>query len=503
MSFSIPGYFLDQKTKKLYKIASSGPFSMSELRKRLQQEEEEEKAATAAALHDRYKFNSSNQQPITNLDQYLRKRSTYTSLTPKSNEGITCLMDRLKTRTSIALPGSPQVVSRHTLVDVVSDPNDYGEMVIATQTQLHHYGYQVDPQFRLWKSDFQLSLRNDVTSMHLGSSHFGEYRDLVATHGGELCRFSVPQLPPLTYEEIEAAFLDCSGSVRDDNNPNIVLDIPSVHSNPYLNYSTNQTYQRKKDLFWCSSVNDSQDRIVLGGDQKLYLLNSNFDFLTSCNVKSSVFSTYILPRRPDLCWIGLRNGAIQRFDTRSKSHINLSSKFRQSSSVVKIHSLANTGSGYDLLTVGMDGSVNIWDERQPRARYAGNQPKQRNQLQPVYTLKGHVNESTHHLAFDLDIDGHILLLAGSDGRVRLWSLLDLKKSSSSSQPIWTSKKYAVPVPAAKLMYSSSRFPRLQKGWTSVYPESVLSRKCPGVMLFGVKHEDESSQCSIDWLTAMK
>jgi hypothetical protein len=503
MSFNIPGYFLDQKTRKLYKITPSGPFSMPELRRRLQREEEEEKAAAEAALRERRKFSSSNQQPITDISQYLRKRSTCTSLSHKINNGITCLMDRLKTRSSIAMPGSPQVVSRHTLAEVTNDPNDYGEMLIATQTQLQHYGYQVDPQFRLWKSNFQLSLRNAVTSMHFSASHFDTHRDLLLTQGGELYRVITPRLPPLTYEEIEAAFMDCDGSIRDDNNPNIVLDIPSAHSISHLDLGTHRIFQRKKDLFWCSSVNDAQDRVVLGGDQKLYLLNSNFDCIVSCNIKSSVFSTYIPQHRSDLCWVGLRNGTIQRFDTRSKSHINLSSKFHQSSSIVKMHSLSNTGSGHDLLTVGMDGSVNIWDERKPKTHYPGHQPKQKDQVQPIYTLKGHVNESTRRLAFDLDLDSHLLLLSGSDHRVRLWSLLDLKTSSSSSQPIWTSGKYAAPIPAAKLMCSVSKFPRLQEGWTFAYPESVLSRKCPGVILFGAKHEEESSQCSIDWLTAVK
>jgi hypothetical protein len=499
MSFNIPGYFLDQKTKKLYKITPSGPFSMPELRKRLQREEEEEKAAATAALKERFKYSNSTQQPITNLHQYLRKRST-SSLSPrKINTGITCLMNCLKTRSSIAMPGSPQVVCRHTLAQITNDPNDYGEMLVATQSQLQHYGYQVDPQFRVWKSNFELSLRNAVTSMHFGASWSDTHRDLLLTHGGELYRVTTPRLPPLTFEEIEAVFLDRNRSIRDDNQSHIVLDLPSAHSISHLDLGTHRIFTRKKDLFWCSSVNDAQDRVVVGGDQKLYLLNSNFDSLASCNVKSSVFSTYMPRHRPDVCWVGLRNGKILQFDTRSKSHLNLSFKFHQSSSVVKMHSLSDT----DLMTVGMDGSVDIWDARKPKTYYSGYQPKQKDQTQPIYTLKGHVNESTHHLAFDLDIDSHLLLLAGSDHRVRLWSLLDLKTSSASSQPIWTSEKYAAPIPAAKVMCSASKFPRLQEGWTRIYPKSVLSRKCPGVMLFGVKHEEESSHCSIDWLTVVR
>ena len=38
MSFKIPGYFLDQKTKKLYRIQPHGPFSLPELRKRVERE---------------------------------------------------------------------------------------------------------------------------------------------------------------------------------------------------------------------------------------------------------------------------------------------------------------------------------------------------------------------------------------------------------------------------------------------------------------------------------
>jgi hypothetical protein len=512
MSFNIPGYFLDQKTKKLFKITSHGPFSLKELQKRLKAEEEQEAAEAASSRGLNTCHASAKQRSPINITQFLRQRATLGSINnPLLNNGAThnqsgipFLMTQLKYRTKVELEG-PKRIYDNMLVDLTSDP-DYGEIIMSHRSgKLVRFGYQVNPGFQVWKAGSDWSTESsDALSLQLGKYNFmlngQERRTIVGTSGGNLWRHSVPILPPLQRDDLSQRFINADGSIRDDTN---ITPTPIVSYLDYTEPSFDSLFTKKKDLFWSSSIYDEYDHVVVGGDQALYQLSSSFELVSSRKINSSIFTTHLPTDQPNTCWTGSRNGLIQCMDFR-QNNINLFPKFKQSSSVVKIQ----TSTAFELLTMGMDGSVDIWDIRQPtnnsnhhhgRGNYRGDHQQQTTSFpNPIRKLKGHVNESSSNLGFDIDLENNLLMLAGSDGFVRIWSIF----SSNSNEPIWCSEKFSSPVPAAKFIVNQNQHPRIQDGWTSLVKDPALSRQCPGIILFGANYEDNDAS-SIQWLNTIK
>lgn len=526
MSFNIPGYFLDQKTNKLFKIQSHGPFSLKELKKRLREEEEQEALAANAssstssngALSSKVATISKPRVPA-NLTQYLRQRATLGSSlaniglvnSSNSHSGITALMGQLRTRSKIELEGSSLNYSRM-LVDLSSCP-DFGEVIMSYQPgKLARFGYQVNPGFQMWNTRQDWNTESgEVLSLQLGNRSFmengQERRTVVGTSDGRLWRYSMPKLPAISTEDLAQQFVAGNGAIRNDEH---ILGTPPTSYTGYTEPSLDRLFTKKKDLFFSSKVDDQNDHVVVGGDQALYFLNSGFDLIASQKVRSSIFSTHLPAEQPHLCWSGARNGNLLLTDFRQTHHQNvkLTPKFKQTSSILHIQRLA----GYELLTTGMDGSVNIWDTRQPKSSSSHSQQKKhhyhngynREQTttpsfpEPIRSLKGHVNESTQHLGFDIDLENNLLMLAGNDGRVRIWSIFN----SNSNEPIWCSEKFSSPIPAVKFMLNSNQYPRVQDGWTSVLDESALTKNYPGILLFGIHHES-SDKSAIQWLTSLK
>lgn len=509
MSFNIPGYFLDQKTKKLFKITQHGPFSLKELQKRVKAEEEEAAEATRSQRSKTCHASPKQRSPV-NITQFLRQRATLGSINSPllnngathSHSGIPFLMTQLKLRTKVELEG-PKRIYDNMKVDLTTDP-DYGEIIMSHRSgKLVRFGYQVNPGFQIWKAGFDWSTgSSDALSLQFGTYNFilngQERRTMVGTSGGNLWRHSVPVLPRLQHDDLSQHFLTSNGSIRDDG---IILPTPNVSYLDHTWPSVDALFTKKKDLFWSSSVYDEYDHVVVGGDQALYQLSSAFEHVSSRKVRSSIFTTHLPNDQPHTCWIGSRNGLIQSIDFRQKN-ININTNFKQSSSVVKIQTL----NGFELLTIGMDGSVDIWDKRQPKdysnqqrnKGKGGYHPQTTNFSNPIRTLKGHINESSSNLGFDVDLENNLLMLSGSDGIVRIWSIF----SSNTNEPIWCSEKFSSPVPAAKFVVNQNQRPHMQDGWASLIKEPALSRHCPGIILFGTTHE-ENDVSSVQWLTALK
>lgn len=534
MSFNIPGYFLDQKTKKLFKIQAHGPFSLKELKKRLEREAREEQEAAAAATSSAAgpstvgsslnRSSSSQQRSPTTIRQFLRQRSLNNPLI-NADSTLPFLMTQLKSRSQIQLEG-PKHKYNNMLVDLTSD-RDYGEMIASYRTgRIARLGYQVNPGFQLWNAgpDWNTEGNADVLSLQFGTRSFmlnGQAcRTIVGTSGGHLWRYSAPKLPPILNDEVSNVI-----STNSNNSSNFIRPQPITSYLGYTESSLDCLFSMKKDLFWSCSLDDENDHLVVGGDQAIHQLTSTFDLVTSRKVNSSIFATHLPQDQPNLCYTGSRNGLIQLFDFRQKKQIHLTPKFKQSSSVTRIQSLPG---GFNLLTVGMDGSVDIWDTRQPvrgssfgkqkqiNNNYRGNysdrgtegggwkqhqQPQQQTStIEPIRKLKGHVNESSHHLGFDIDLENNLLMLAGSDGRVRIWSIF----SSSSNEPLWCSEQFESLIPAAKFMVSQHQHPCMQDAIFSSLSalEGREAKQSPGVILFGAAKQDEEKS-SIQWLTALK
>ncbi|KAG2208853.1 hypothetical protein INT46_003634 [Mucor plumbeus] len=492
MSFDIPGYFLDLKTKKYFKITPHGPYSLPELRKRLQREEEEEKAAAVAASTSKRNPNhisTLNLKP-TNFSHFLRQRATAGTVVRRTDTGLSFLLNRLKTRSSVHLHG-PTSIYNNMIVAATTDKNDYGEMFISNRCSLQHFGYQIDPQFSMWKVGQQLTDNSDAQSMHMGSRLFDmdglTFRPIVGTTGGTLWFRAFPVLPPLDEGEIYNMFTQ-NGSIRQQNQ---IYECPGSYLGHCFPLASREYIQRR-DLFWCSSLDDQNDTIVLGGDQKIYRLNNAFNLIQAKKVKSSVFASHIPKLQPEMCWIGSRNGKVHLEDWRQPAH-SITNEFVQSSSVYKIQTLDNVRTGHELVTIAMDGSIDIWDARHPTRKR-----KSRRKC-PLYSLNGHVNESSRHLGFDIDAENLLLMASGSDNYVRIWSI---DNRNSTFDPLWTSRRYQAPIPAAKFMTASSKYPKLQDGWSDLLSNSLVSRQSPGVLLFGTSKESNQIR-SIEWLTSVK
>lgn len=494
MSFDIPGYFLDLKTKKYFKITPHGPYSLPELRKRLQREQEEEKAASISKRNIHHV--SKHRLKPTNFSQFLRQRAMLGTL-GRTDTGLDFLLSRLKTRSSVNLHG-PTSIYNNMLVAMTSDMDEYGEMFVSNRCSLQHFGYQVDPQFSVWKVGQELIDNTDAQSMHVGSCLFDEIgftcRSVIGTTGGTLWFRAFPVLPPLYKEELHQMFTQ-NGSIRGQDRR--IYERPTSYSGQCLAVAAHE-YTQRKDLFWCSSLNDQHDTIVVGGDQKIYRLNNAFNLVRSKKVKSAVFASHIPKLQPEICWIGSRNGKIHLEDWRqppTQQQQSTSNDFVQSSSVYKIQTLENVRSGHELVSVAMDGSIDVWDARQPTKK----RRKSSRCKRPLFSLSGHVNESSRHLGFDIDTENQLLMASGSDDRVRIWSI---DNNNNTFDPIWTSQKYEAPIPAAKFMTASSRYPKLQDGWFEIMPDSLLSRKNPGLLLFGTSKESNQMR-SIESLTCVK
>jgi len=497
MSFDIPGYFLDLKTKKYFKITPHGPYSLPELRKRLKREEEAEREAAAlilASKRNTHHISSQHLKP-TNFSHFLRQRATL-GVIDRTDTGLSFLLTRLKTRSRVNLHG-PSSIYNHMLVAMTANANEYGEMFVSNRCSIQHFGYQVDPQFSMWKVGQELTDNSDAQSMHLGSRLFDmsgyTCRSVIGTTGGSLWFRAFPVLPPLHKEEVYHMFTQ-NGSIREQQQEGRIYECPGSYAGHCLSLST-QDYSQAKDLFWSSDVDDQHDTIIVGGDKKIYRLNNAFQLTQSRKTKSSVFACHILKSRPDHCWTGLRNGKIYMEDWRSPTTQQAANHhdFVQSSSVYKIQTLDNVRTGHELVTLAMDGSINVWDARQPSKK------RKTRKKTPLYSLKGHVNESSRHLGFDIDTENQLLVASGSDSCVRIWSMA---RRNNTFDPIWTSEKYQAPIPAVKFMTASTRYPRLQDGWSDLLPDSLLSRKAPGIMLFGTSKEPNQVR-SIEWLTSLK
>ncbi|CAO3624613.1 unnamed protein product [Mucor fragilis] len=498
MSFDIPGYFLDLKTKKYFKITPHGPYSLPELRKRLIREEQEERQAAALALASKRNTTnhiSSQHQKPTHFSQFLRQRATLGTI-DRTDSSLRFLLTRLKTRSSVHLLGPSSIYNNMLVAMTANHTDDYGEMFISNRCSLQHFGYQVDPQFSVWKVGQELADNSDAQSMHLGSRLFDmngyTCRSVVGTTGGSLWFRAFPVLPPLHKEEVHGMFMQ-NRSIRQEEDR--IHECPGSCAGHCLSLSS-QEYSQAKDLFWSSDIDDQHNTIVVGGDKKIYRLNNTFQLTQSRKTKSSVFACHILKSQPDHCWIGLRNGKIHMEDWRSPVLPRDKASqydFAQSSSVYKIQTLDSVRTGHELVTLAMDGSIDVWDARQPTKK------RRARRRSPLYSLKGHVNASSRHLGFDIDTENQLLMASGSDHCVRIWSL---QRRNNAFDPMWTSEKYQAPIPAVKFMTAVSKYPKLQDGWSQLVPDSLLSRKPPGILLFGTSKESNQAR-SIEWLTSVK
>jgi hypothetical protein len=459
MSFDIPGYYFDKKKNKLFKLNPTGPYSLSEIRKRLKQEEEEEAAAKKKKRQQREK-------PIPSITQFIRHRTLFGSnkAHAPTHPGVISLVSHLKQKQALRLDG-PKETYQSVKVDMDND-----EFIMADKKGITRFGYQCSPQFQVWASGFvgDYNHLGNVTSLHYKQKT--TRRELMpvngtANHpsrGGTFFEYGIKQQPPLTQDE-RSTF----SSIRNNDS---ILGIPNSHIENVDSIPLYE-YRIKKDTFWSSSYDQFHDTTVVGGERKLHIINSGFEHAHSRSINSDVFALCATPTHQ--CWVGLRNGTIGSIDLRSppsskklqqqrkKDKFNF--KLKEASSITHIRCLDHSPTGNDILVTCLDGSVSIYDKRNL-------------QNNPVRRLTGHHNETHHHLGFDIDEKNNLLMLAGNDGYVRIWSLF-----RTNPEPIFTSTKYSRPVPAVSF---------INHNMESMALHDEQHARLPGVILFGACVENK-------------
>ncbi|CAO3675761.1 unnamed protein product [Rhizopus stolonifer] len=373
---------------------------MSELKKRLLEEEEASK------------INLKRPRPPPTLTKLLRKRAA--GIPYKLSLSI--LLTRLRHSSTILLDENcrdPKAI--FTTDDCIW---------LASKSGLYQLGYQLNPCFQIWTRLNTILFQGLVNTIHCSSSP-EEYTLLIGTSLGQLKKIVVPKKVELSPEEIQQLMSPTT----------IPADGPLLTRN---------------DTIWSVAVDNKRNRILVGCEQQLCLLNHHLKHIQYKKTRSAVFVIQ-LSRYHSSALVGLRNGRILSCDLRD-TKLNDRLLLTASSSVTRLIELDKNV----LLSICLNGSIDIWDLKAPK--------------KPIHSFKGHVNEASHGLAFDIDLKNKLLLVAGNDRRVRIWSF-------SESMPIWTSEVFNSLITSAKL---SIDFSEKQPNWP-LYP--ISKHLNPGVLVF--------------------
>ncbi|KAI8973717.1 hypothetical protein BDF20DRAFT_989641 [Mycotypha africana] len=492
MSFAIPGYFHDLKTNKYYKITPSGPFSLPELRKRLQREKEKEEEDQRAALAAKEKVKVCNRySPSTtipkNIIDYLQQRKINGG-SLSSFFGGANLLKLMAKRSSVRLC-DPVATYEPLFVQLTQGFDSYGEFFLAGGRLLQRFGYQLEPQFQVWQKEGpqNRSLINGLgRSNRIIKVEGLPCQSVFVAEETQLTCLDYLMATSLLAEEIQQYLPSAESGAARDNQEIIRGTISSQHQPIRA-----RAFKPKRDMLWSVSCNDNaggSQSIITGGDRAIYMLNSEIRLTRLWKVKSSVFALCMGFNNHEYgnnnYWVGHRDGKIRFQDIRLKYMSSYT--VRESSSICQIQALNEN----EIVTIAMNGDIAVWDKRQMK--------DQQQQRQPLQQLKGYIdnNNINRSLGFDVDPVNQLVAASGIDGHVRIWSL-------SKPDPIWVSKKYKRVVPALKLFTNPDKYPRIEEGWSSILPDGLItSRKIPGLLLFGAS-EKRDEPFSIDWFTSLK
>ncbi|KAI0373685.1 hypothetical protein BV20DRAFT_1041735 [Pilatotrama ljubarskyi] len=164
------------------------------------------------------------------------------------------------------------------------------------------------------------------------------------------------------------------------------------------------------DDAWCGHVYGRT--VVIGGRRgAVCFLDAEHDQYVRLRCQSDVFSVRF--QNEDLMYIGMRNGAIERWDLRQPTNppnsiVNISEKKGGTGGAPVQH--LRLIHQYGLLVETMRGDLEIHDLRYLRG------------ATPLLELEGHVSSYEHKLGFTIDTAEDFLFAGGGDCRLRAWSL---------------------------------------------------------------------------------
>ncbi|KAG0056695.1 hypothetical protein BGZ83_003938 [Gryganskiella cystojenkinii] len=211
------------------------------------------------------------------------------------------------------------------------------------------------------------------------------------------------------------------------------------------------SFSPKKSNVWTSAL--SEDKIVLGADQKVILLldykrlvQSNCNFIHSDHIQnlwigSDVFSVAVEPvdRKQNLVYAGCRNGSVRIFDLDQpgtftsgpdpKEHLPFMREKRARSILEGIghrdsstQSLRRVGEHY-LVTGAMNGEISMWDKRFVSSRGGSHTTSTTSTVaKSVLDFRTKVQDQFTKIRFDLNVEETLLAAENLNRTVSLWSI---------------------------------------------------------------------------------
>lgn len=485
----IPGYFYDEEKNRHFKIMPTGPYSAAAINQRKREREREQQQQqkqqvrstkrrhpldTSSLLEFHHNRSSLPRLSLRSMVGYGAK-SIYKQLTPVGSMSLSHFGYGQYARAP--LPQIDNMAVNMLPCDINQQlQNNGGDILVGYQGGLiTRYGCQVDPFFQVWATSQAWQCGSSITSLHFGGSYRerGHWKQtVVGTSMGQdrhlsnrLWRASLPLAPPLDELATERLILNhAEGSIRANVLDQSTLPRPSVVA----------SFIKPKDTFWSSFVADEQDVTLVGGERQLYVLSRGFDVVSQVPSKSAIFTTCLVDQQPQLAWIGRRDGRIVLVDTRQKPPPSLQHAlhFYLSSAVTHVKPLADSSSGHTLVAGAMDGSLCLLDTRLsiPSSSSSSQRAKKGRPHRwsdqpfstPIRRFYGHTNDHSRNLAFDVDINLNLMVMAGADNVLRMWSLED---QNDEVHPFWSSTPYSGQVCQASILSSvetSDRIPLMKR-----------------------------------------
>ncbi|KAI7868123.1 WD40-repeat-containing domain protein [Spinellus fusiger] len=482
MPADIPGYYFNEEKNRYFKIMPTGPHSLSAIKQA--REEKEREAAIQQGMEKQ-------KQETMNMSQFLRWRQTGSgghSSAILREKGQRVLFKQITLDTRIQLPLQTTASNTSTVCMDLTSSQGTGEILCSFENAgILRYGYQVNPFFHMWgneRYDKALSIasmqyaspirRGNGTDRTIVGTFYGEIGDVSSS----LWRLPIHDLPPLSQEdttklsECAPEDITTSASTAAYKSGRVCRTVSAPHDRdtaPALHYGF------EEETLWASAAEDTYDSVVAGGNSGIYAFNSELQPIQRMHVKSSIFVLKSSKAQPRQYWYGSRNGTVGLYDIRCNEGHQPHPLFNQLSSITYLYPLEDHSSGHTVLVVGTNGLINIWDARFP---YTPQKKKKKTYHTPVKTLEGHQNAYTRELGVDYDPNTNLLVAAGDDKRLRLWSLIN----PDSNEPFWTSEKSLTGIiKAAKFVTDP---PALQSVWNTIalVEKPLFDRRCPGLLV---------------------
>lgn len=495
----IPGYYYDETKNRYFRIMPSGPHSLEALRKAKEYSATENRLRSSRRSHQRSIIADRN------LYQFCATRRIQNRMRPRTliDNVNRALYKSLQLHTELSIPSC--LSSSTGFMDI---DNSNGEAVISYPGgRLMRYGYQCEPFFQMWSASTAWRASSEVSSLHLCYHVYiqGEERRVIigttsgGMHNAQLFRYSIPALQPLDPETAKYLCQRAPRKTIRTKQSAAVRTGELVERRDFHSATVDCTLSLKKTSFYSSSVSDKAGIILAGSDHGVHVVTTSFELVNSHSTSSTVMAIETLSSNPGLGWLGCRDGTLQLYDSRTACFCR-----RFSYSKAAIVHMSGALEHPLLLTVNVNGDMLIWDARWLKSKLRNNK-----RTEPVRQLTGHEGCPTQNFGFDVDPKLRMVAAAGSDRRIRLWSLAEDQILENNDAPFWISRPFnegpirtakfiREPPPTSPLWWDEEQYPEIIQ--QSFDGDDYTFRRAPGLLVSAPATHTTREGPAIHWLT---